>query len=152
MVFRRPWPLLILILLCPFHGATGATRDVPELKIRDVDLLQGAWTVVSWEEAGRKQDPKGYKFAVKGQRILMNFGEHDLEYPFTVRQVKDAPKEIDVIDDRNYLLRGIYKLEGDNLTICLGLAARRPPAFAAPKAGDCCLVVLRRMNESKGRR
>jgi uncharacterized protein (TIGR03067 family) len=57
------------------------------------------------------------------------------------------PKEIDLTrgeGDKKQTILGIYKLEGETLTICTSSSGDRPDEFSSRPGGRCLLRVLTR--------
>jgi uncharacterized protein (TIGR03067 family) len=119
------------------------------------DALNGTWEQVSNENpVGKVPEDLVWNFEKeqvtaypksKPEKVIFT-------YKFAAESGKD-PKEISLTfehGERKWVQHGIYKLEGDRLTICLGVAAgdaavnesKRPTEY---KAGpDTSLVVLKR--------
>lgn len=72
-----------------------------------------------------------------------SFSDEDLKKGTRKSIVKlDAtktPKEIDLMVEKDKSFLGIYKLEGDILTICIGDQKNRPTAFDISKGGQALI-------------
>jgi uncharacterized protein (TIGR03067 family) len=108
-----PWVIVLLMA-----AGTPAQNTKEEL-----DKLQGEWTMVSLEENGRKVSDKlvkQYKLTIKeNQWIVSLSGGQGRKMTFKIDPSKD-PKTMDLtirVQDRETISRGIYKLEGDTLTV-----------------------------------
>jgi uncharacterized protein (TIGR03067 family) len=154
----------------------------------DAKALQGTWRVVSQQRAGRatarpnnmlwivegettwlvpgwlaaEQGPEGKKPAGKGEGQASKGGKQSgpprgLRMTFRLDPGK-APKRIDIDGPKKGLSYGIYKLDGDELTVCMGVSQPSPmydkqakadestrPADISPEAGT--VIVLRRVRD-----
>ena len=137
---------LVLVSWASIILAAGATS---EDRKNDKEELQGTWQVVRHEFEGEqapKEVSQGTKLTFKGDKYIGKSPERNYEGSFALNPA-ETPKEIDlqpVEGDRQKLL-GIYKLDGDNLTICLGAARQsRPTQFVtSPDSGHTMYVMKR---------
>jgi len=113
--------------------------------------LEGTWSVKSFlYEGAESKDPRDRKgeWVFKGEKqLLRHDGKDDAEgwQPFRLDSTK-SPKEID-LQGPGGTAKGIYRLEGDTLTVCLPmpfLTKERPTKFESDPKGKFCLITLTR--------
>jgi uncharacterized protein (TIGR03067 family) len=114
----------------------------------DLERLQGTWNIVALEIEGQKFPPGGSSIGIDGDTFVSrNMGA---VYEGTVRLDETcAPKTFDLIfakgPEAGGVGLGIYTLDGDTWTICLGFAGKsRPTEFLAPKGTGYALETLKR--------
>ena len=120
----------------------------------ELDRLQGEWTWISRESAGQKTGPeilKRYKLSIKGDQWIVTSSQTPnflLKMTISIDPTKD-PKTLDLTPtdgkDPDVSL-GIYKLEGDTITLCRNGV---PGDFARPRefkaeSEEVILVVWKR--------
>jgi uncharacterized protein (TIGR03067 family) len=135
---RRVLPLLIVLSLG--FAPAPVYRGLPAPGKADLDAMQGAWKLVYYEVEGKSIEPERKApnglMRIKGGRML-NFFRCDCDVSI------DASRRTRTIDatgsDGGHLFRilGIYKIEGDVLTVCWPKTSRmlfpeRPVDFDAP--------------------
>jgi uncharacterized protein (TIGR03067 family) len=111
--------------------------------------IEGAWSAVSAEKDSKlakgpsKEQFAHAKFTFKGDTFVMEQEDKKAEGQLKVDPNRN-PKEIDLIG--NQTMKGIYKLDGGELTLCLGGGpdAQRPTSFAAKPGSHAVLIVLKR--------
>jgi uncharacterized protein (TIGR03067 family) len=123
---------------------------------RDEDLLQGEWKIVSVEQNGQlvpaellKKINFPMQFMFKGNHWGAISADGKIDSTFTLHPEKE-PKRMDVkgalfegMPDQH----GIYKLEGDTLTVCVGDQKEpRPVEFTSKGARGRLLIVARRIS------
>jgi uncharacterized protein (TIGR03067 family) len=133
-----------------FVLALAANAQERGARKTDQELIQGTWWIVGLENGGKQQSDKGFKGnsmtfskARLGNTLtLVERGHKEVEFAYTLDPAK-SPKEINLAIKGNKAL-GIYKLEGDDLTICVGLTGTRPSDFATRGGGDSETFTLKR--------
>lgn len=118
----------------------------------DLERVQGTWTMVSFEVDGESvpQDQvKGGRLVVAKDVYTPMFQGRTTAFTVVLNPEKD-PKTFDLTvregAGRGRLFKGIYKLEGDTLTVCRAMMeeAERPTEFATGAESGQSLVVWRR--------
>jgi|SRR4051812_39811459 len=116
--------------------------------------LQGKWACVAAEKDGRKAPPEILKFVATFTDDKMTFDTTDAdkkegpdkrEFKIVLDPSK-KPKWIDMVKSAEGKgAMGIYKLEGDELTICVGEKdVERPSEFAAPEGSKLNLITFKK--------
>ena len=124
----------------------------------DKDLIQGEWKLAAWERT-REQDKDSKGFTIKfdsGKGFFIEEDDPCETCEFVVALFPDHdPKEIDFkytgpdredVGPGQDTMRGIYRLDGDTLVLCMGGGGdERPTEFKAVKEQEVDLMVLRRV-------
>lgn len=115
----------------------------------DQEKMQGTWNVEKIEVGGMKMpaDQLKMKLAVRGDVMTATHDNRQHEEEMKFKLTPDAdPPQIDMKSSRmnNKLTKGIYRLDGDTLTLCINDGGERPKKFASNQAGNTVLIVLKR--------
>ena len=139
MLFR----FCVVALMPLFAGALIAADAPKEAEKKEMESLQGTWTVVNQNSLR-----KGEKWVITGGRIQEGKGDKlDRFYNLKPRKM---PKEIDITlmaqpDGRPLaVLSGIYSLQGDQLKVYLGASGKERPAAFPKEAGLTPVLILKR--------
>jgi uncharacterized protein (TIGR03067 family) len=126
----------------------NAAKEFKDAK-QELDKLQGEWTLVSSEVGGKKRpDTENAlsKLTISENQWVVTYRDS----PSTARATIEIdpskdPKTIDLtFRGEKEPARGIYKLEGDTLTVCYGtVGGERPKEFKTTQETGV-LVVLKR--------
>lgn len=116
---------------------------------KELKALEGDWVVVRLEAGGKKHEPGA------GEQMKLTFQGAKWSFPATGERgevvaldAASSPRSIDLkkTSGRVMVREGIYKLDGDNLTIALyqGTDKKRPTGFDTPSDAGTVVFVLRR--------
>jgi RNA polymerase sigma factor (sigma-70 family) len=128
-------------------GGAQAGKGTPPQARTDKERLQGTWVLESGKSKGQDA-PASFVGALKlvfaGDQVSVQFNANvKKEGTFTLKATAQ-PKEIDLIENGKPTL-GIYRLQGDELTVCLDEGAKgRPGEFKSEAGTNHTLMVLRR--------
>jgi uncharacterized protein (TIGR03067 family) len=115
----------------------------------DIDRIQGDWELVSGERNGAalaQNAVKDVQLIFSGSRLTTKKADQMTDATFVLHP-EASPKGIDLDMDGSVGL-GIYRLEGDSLSILHGEVEQpRPKDFDAVQDGNLTLLVLRRMKK-----
>jgi uncharacterized protein (TIGR03067 family) len=134
----------------------SAENDPVPAKQKDADPLQGTWTAVHFERAGR-EFPKEileqgrHKVVIKGDTLRMTDGKRGEGATFKRDSTKN-PHTIDLVfmegekEDIKRTALGIYEIDGDNLKFAWRKdGGKRPTKFVSiPDERTSELVILKR--------
>jgi uncharacterized protein (TIGR03067 family) len=130
----------------------GADEPGQDAGAKDLEAMQGAWTMVSIEVNGRavaENQVKTGRLLVKGDKYALTMGDRTITSTVML-DPSTTPRTIDLTFDNGpttgQTVKGIYKIEGDRLTVCRGLSREtvRPVEFSTGAESGQSLVVWRR--------
>ena len=138
--------------LCVFVGLSLSAGAAPDAAKHELDKLQGKWVMAELEVNGEKVPAEKFqasRLEIKGDRYIVNSGRSTHEASLKLDPTK-TPKTMDMTfldgDNMGDTAEGIYKLEGDTLTICRPRLPpqERPTEFVTKPGTDRFIVVWKR--------
>jgi uncharacterized protein (TIGR03067 family) len=139
------WAILLAFgLLSTFaHGTLAADLDA------EMDKLKGTWVSVSFEATGAAKNSRKLELTFNGDRVKQTVDDRvqNLNYEL---DVDSEPKRLTILTIMQGVVvkanAGIYKFDGDTLTICHG-GKLRPEKFGlrtGPNYADSLIVLQRK--------
>jgi uncharacterized protein (TIGR03067 family) len=134
--------------------AAAGMMAADEPKKEDADSIKGNWKAVSIKQGKQSvpdEDVKAFKFSLDGKNYTNTIGTEAIEEGGYSIDASKMPKTIDFDikkgPDAGKKQLGLYKIEGDKLTIAASQAgaAERPKALDADGADDVVVIVLERV-------
>lgn len=136
---------LLAVAVVGLLVAAEGKKDKPK---KDAERILGTWNIVSAETGGSKEDDDKIKdgtltFAKDGKGTL-KLPDQNVDLTYELDAAKKPGHITFTADDRTF--RGIYKFEGDKLTVCVGEpdSDSRPTKFATEAGTMMRLTVLKR--------
>jgi uncharacterized protein (TIGR03067 family) len=139
-------------ILCVALGLIAAADSPADAGKKELDALQGKWSMAGLEVNGEKVPPEKFpssRLEITGERYIVNTGRSSHEMRIKVDPTK-SPKTIDMTfqdgDNKGDTAEGIYKVEGDTLTICRPRLPphERPTEFVTKPGTDRFIVTWKR--------
>jgi uncharacterized protein (TIGR03067 family) len=145
-------------VLASFTAAFAADAPKEDAANADAAKLQGTWQVTKFVDHSEKAAPadeiKDMTFVFKGDGLWIrkdkDHAGHEMKYTL---DPSTKPKSIDIDMGLPPVTEGIYKLDGDELTICViggsrtGLVPTRPSEFKASNPNKYSLFVLKKVKK-----
>lgn len=144
--------MLLRVTLCMCGVLFASSALVQDDVEKELKKLKGSWKFVSSVVNGIKIPPTAFKSTVieidDNKMAFRDAGKAFDEIEITIDLAK-KPKEIDLEYTsglkKGIKEKGIFELDGDNLTICVSLQKdKRPKTFASPPGGSQQLWKLKR--------
>lgn len=133
-------------------GLLLGADDKKDAAKKDLDALQGEWTLASGERNGEKipEDvAKSLKRTVQGNKSTVTRDGETLAQGTVTLDPTQKPKAIDVkLEGADTVIKGIYELSGDTFKICYGgPGEERPKEFTAKEGSGHTLGVWKKVKK-----
>jgi uncharacterized protein (TIGR03067 family) len=133
-------------------GSPAMDRPESSASLSDPEVvkekLQGTWVLAALEQQGKslskaQLDQLRIKLIFSSDKVTFEYPDHTETGTYTLDATKD-PKTLDVVTELN-TTKGIFRLEGDSLTICgAPTGEERPARFTTKPGTKQVLFVLKR--------
>jgi uncharacterized protein (TIGR03067 family) len=138
------WRVLMLVAA----GALVAADAKEDAATKDREKMQGTWKVASATKGGKQaaaERLKEMRLVVQGDKMTVRDGTRDEEATFTLAPDQKPPAmDIKPRGAGRKTILGVYRFEGDALTMCWSREGERPREFASKEGSDAILLVLKR--------
>ena len=137
--------------MTPIMLALSLTLAAPapkELPKKESPSIVGTWLPETMVIAGAPEKVEaGMSFTLTSEgKCLVKEGQGDSDEMSYFIDPKKDPGHFDLRESgmQGELMKGIYKLDGDMLTICMAMKGERPVAFESPAQSQTVLITLKR--------
>jgi uncharacterized protein (TIGR03067 family) len=140
----------VLLVLAAGLGIVGITAgDARDAAKKEMDALQGEWTLVSATRDGKDMPAervKGYKNTVKGDKFSITSEGKTAEEGTMKLDPSKKRKEVEfILAEGEKTALGIYELSGDTYKLCYAQPGKdRPKEFSAKEGTGYTLSVWQR--------
>lgn len=119
---------------------------------KDLEKLQGEWKAEKAQNDGEEAPAslvEKMTVTVKGESMTIDVGSARDEKAKIHLDPGKSPAAIDIKPTRpgRETILGIYRLEGDSLTLCWAIEGARPAEFASKSGSKHVLFVLKRVKK-----
>jgi uncharacterized protein (TIGR03067 family) len=151
--FCNLWPIALLATVVVGAPGGGADAAKPDAAKKDIEKVQGSWTMVFAADSGRAlpaADIANHQLVMRGDKYTL-FKEEDKIHDhgtFTLDPTR-CPRAIDITEDqgpnKGTTNRGIYLLDGNTFIVCYNLPHMgRPTEFTSRPGSTVFLFIYKR--------
>lgn len=136
--------------------AAPAPKETPK---KEAPGIVGSWNLEKAELGGMALPvPPGaglgdlsLTFNEDGTVIATKGGKQEPDKTTYTHDAKKSPAEIDISETRgmgkDMIIKGIYKIDGETLTLCMSPLGERPTKFESPAGAQIIMMTFKRMKK-----
>jgi uncharacterized protein (TIGR03067 family) len=135
--------------------AAPAPKETPK---KEAPGIVGSWSLEKMEFGGMPlpagaagQGDLALTFNQDGTVVATKGGKVEPGPATYSHDPKKSPAEFDLTEGRgggkDMTIRGIYKIEGETLTLCMSPMGERPTKFESPAGGQTIMMVFKRFKK-----
>jgi uncharacterized protein (TIGR03067 family) len=131
--------------------AAPAPKEAPK---KDPPSLIGEWVPESAVHGGMNDPPPPgttITFTKEGKCVIKEGPDTERDSMTFTSDPKRDPPEIDINEPlggmKGRAMKGIYKIDGDTLLLCLSRKGERPKEFTSPAGSDSAFITLKRVKK-----
>ncbi len=138
-------------------AVVATARPQDEASKKDLQAMEGTWTVVVHEADGKKLSAEEAKKAdskliVKAGKYTVYFGDKEIAAGTIKLDAAKTPKQIDAIADegpgKGMAMPGIYEIKGDAMRVCFAQPGKdRPREFRTQEGTGQLLLGYKRVKK-----
>jgi uncharacterized protein (TIGR03067 family) len=147
-MFLRHFPLILALIPTLVFGEESEAIESEEA---DGAMIEGSWRLIRAEQGGEKTPQETFA----DLDIVYSFteGSYTLEGPVNdhglyVCNDSSEPKTVDIIssegENKDRAIQAIYKVDGNELTICYDFDDKRPAGFSTADSETIFMAVYKR--------
>lgn len=136
--------------------AAPAPKETPK---KEAPGIVGSWSLEKAEFGGMVLPPGAgpgpgdlsLTFNADGTIIASKGGKPEQDNTRYTHDAKKSPAEIDITEGRgggkDMIIKGIYKIDGETLTLCMTPMGDRPTKFESAAGGQTIIMTFKRMKK-----
>jgi uncharacterized protein (TIGR03067 family) len=145
------------VCVAPRSDDPSSSRPKNQAVATELEKVQGTWQLISSETDGKRlpdDQVKKIRVLIEGDHHIVTFDGKPLagNVKFTIDPTttpKSSDDSLEQEPNKGKKIRGIYRLEGDKLTSCVGaIDAPRPTDFSAKPGSGRSLRRFRRVSDA----
>jgi uncharacterized protein (TIGR03067 family) len=143
------YAVMVLVMTGGIGLVSTATAQNEGAGKKELEKFQGKWATASVTVDGKEEDEIKDRFLViKGEKATFLYQDNERGTGSMTLDPGKSPARLDFTYEdgpaKGKTLKGIYKFEGDTLTLCYGGFGKDRPTEFASKAGSGTILIVQK--------